>query len=187
MTAVAIAPYRDIAIEGDTFTLRAWRLSDVDAAFDIWGRDEVARWLLMDTVPDKDAQAAKLVELLERYEVLGRGFGNFALVPKGVDRPVGGILLKPLDGTEMVEVGWHLNPDYQNRGYATAGAIRLVRYGFEDLGLDKIHAVVLPSNGPSNAVAQKVGLVDTGRPYVHEGLTLRLYQAARTEWSPPAT
>jgi RimJ/RimL family protein N-acetyltransferase len=186
--SVAVRPYRDITIRGIGHTLRAWREDDVEAAFGIWGRPEVARWLLMDPTPDLETQSQRLADLIARYEAMGGGYGAFALVPDEVAEPVGATLLKPLGNSGMIEVGWHMNPQYWNRGYASAGAVTAMRYGFEDLGLGQIHAIVLPENAASNAVAAKVGLSDTGETYTSEsGVELKLYRAESADWLSRAT
>ena len=56
-----------------------------------------------------------------------------------------------------VEVGWLLHPDYWGRGYATEAGAAAVRYGFEDLQVDKLFSCILPENHRSQAVAKRLG------------------------------
>jgi RimJ/RimL family protein N-acetyltransferase len=179
---VGSVPYADVEIRGDGFLLRAWRSEDAEAAFRIWSRPEVCRWLRMEPLPDVAAQAAELGRMIERYAGYGRGLGGFALVPDEVGTPVGTILLKPLGESEMIEVGWHMNPDYWGQGLAPRGGIRILRYGFQDLGLAEVYAIVQPQNARSNAVARKVGLHDTGGTWDWRDVAHTLYRVERADW-----
>jgi RimJ/RimL family protein N-acetyltransferase len=61
-----------------------------------------------------------------------------------------------------IEVGYRLAPNAWGRGYATEGARAVVRYGFADLGLDRIIGLTHPDNAASQRVLQKAGLKDSG-------------------------
>ena len=50
-----------------------------------------------------------------------------------------------------VEVGYRLLPEAWGQGFATEGATALVRYGFDDLGLDRIIGVTHPDNARRSA------------------------------------
>jgi ribosomal-protein-alanine N-acetyltransferase len=176
------APYVDIVIASERVSLRAWRVEDAEAAFGIWGSHAVADWLYLEPTPDVEAQERELAALIVRYTEVGGGFGNLALVPVDVGRPVGAIMLKPLGTTGLVEVGWHVDPAFWGRGYASEGGRIAVRYGFADLGLDAIHAIVLPENARSQAVAHRVGLADTGRMQLWADREHTLFRAEREAW-----
>jgi ribosomal-protein-alanine N-acetyltransferase len=56
------------------------------------------------------------------------------------------------------EIGYHFIPEFQNKGYATEAAAKLLDHGFCTLNLPRIVAVILPDNAPSQAVMKKLGL-----------------------------
>jgi RimJ/RimL family protein N-acetyltransferase len=90
--------------------------------------------------------------------------------------------------TPAVEVGWRLGREHWGYGYATEAARAAVDFGFEDLGLDEIVAMVAPANARSRAVAERLGMTrdpadDFDHPRVPEGPLRRhvLYRLARPE------
>ena len=77
---------------------------------------------------------------------------------------------------------WH-------RGYATEAAREALRFGFERLALDEIVSFTALTNTPSQAVMQRIGMVDSGEDFDHpalpEGSPLRrhcLYRLGGERW-----
>jgi RimJ/RimL family protein N-acetyltransferase len=66
------------------------------------------------------------------------------------------------EGEHRTEVGWRLDRAYWGRGLATEGAVASVRYGLEDLGLERIISIIQPENLASRRVAEKAGLTLQG-------------------------
>ena len=60
------------------------------------------------------------------------------------------------------ELAYGFRRDRWGRGYATEAARACVRYGFDELGLDKIVADVDPANIASVRVLEKCGFVPVG-------------------------
>lgn len=60
-------------------------------------------------------------------------------------------------GRDEVEVGYSIVADAWGRGLATEAARRLVRVGFEDLGLTELVSFTLPGNAASRRVMEKAG------------------------------
>ncbi len=63
-----------------------------------------------------------------------------------------------------VEVGWRLGERFRGQGYATEGAAAAVRYGFEELGLDRLVSIFEPANVASGRVMEKLGSCSSARP-----------------------
>lgn len=61
-------------------------------------------------------------------------------------------------GEHTYEIGWVLNPDYYNKGYALEAAYGVLNYGFEKLGLHRFVATCQPENVPSYRVMEKIGM-----------------------------
>lgn len=51
-----------------------------------------------------------------------------------------------------------INARHRRRGYATEGGRELIRYGFHDMGLNRIFAHALAVNAPSRATMTAIGL-----------------------------
>ncbi|NWC64136.1 GNAT family N-acetyltransferase [Cedecea sp. P7760] len=56
------------------------------------------------------------------------------------------------------ELGYRLLPEFWRQGLAKEGAAELLRYGFENLGLERIYAFTAVSNQASRATMQSVGM-----------------------------
>src|SRR4051794_26222143 len=149
--------------------LRAWTTSPADVArlADIYGREEVTRWIGgSPSVPPEELPArwaavhaqdprfgCWAIELLAG--VAGRA-DDAATV-------AGTVLFKPLpNGVGEIEVGWHLHPDCWGHGYATEAARAVIARGF-DAGLPEVYAVVRPGNEASLAVCRRLGMQPLGR------------------------
>jgi RimJ/RimL family protein N-acetyltransferase len=170
----------------DRLLLRHWDESDVAAFFDLYSRDEVARWL--GAHPRRPlATVAEARERLDRWREherdLSAPFGLWAIVlraggaPQG--HPVGTLLLLPLSDdngpTGLVEVGWHLHPQYQGQGLVTEAA-RAVLDLAGKAGIDQVLAITDVDNGPSQRVAERLGMTDEGVTERWFGLTARQYR-----------
>ena len=66
------------------------------------------------------------------------------------------------DGHGAWELAYGFRRDRWGRGYATEAARACVRYGFDELGLDKIVADVDPANIASVRVLENCGFVPVG-------------------------
>jgi RimJ/RimL family protein N-acetyltransferase len=181
---------------------RDWTAADVDAAFAIYGRDEVARWL--GPQPRQPVPSlARMREVLDRRitRCLDQpDYGLWALELRATGEVAGAVLLSPLPGDGApVEIGWHLNPDYWGAGFATEaghGAIALA-FGVDMVGgdqvgpglanrparpvLDSVAAVVDPDNVRSLNVCRRLGMRHLGQTSRYYGLTLEYFELIRAE------
>ncbi|WP_410639761.1 GNAT family N-acetyltransferase [Amycolatopsis sp. lyj-346] len=77
---------------------------------------------------------------------------------------VGWWLLRPPHGPDQpdvdgeAELGYRLLRRHWRQGYAREGSLELLRYGFEELGLDRIFAQTMAVNTPSRATMASAGL-----------------------------
>src|SRR4029079_8793432 len=118
-----------------------------------------------------------LADRIERYR--SPGFERqavWAAVAHDNQQIIGTLLLKLIPPTDDVtEIGWHLARRAWGKGYASEAALEVLRYGFDDLGLERIIAVIKPQNVRSGAVAKRIGmrwLEKTNRFYGGEELNV---------------
>ena len=57
------------------------------------------------------------------------------------------------------EIGYILSPDHHGKGIVSEAVNRLIEFGFEDLKLHSIEAIIDPENYASEKVLQKCGFV----------------------------
>ena len=80
------------------------------------------------------------------------------------DEFVGWWILQPAHGPDqpddpgVADLGYRLLRRHWGKGLASAGARELLRYGFDDVGLDRIIAQTLTVNAASRAVMERVDL-----------------------------
>lgn len=109
-------------------------------------------------------------------------FDVWAVCEKESGHVVGHAEIKPRKGADDFEIVYLLRPEAWGRGYATEIARRLVRYGFEDLGLPRVVATIDVENRASINVAEKVGMRRVGEYEDEHGTTL-VYAVGRDDVS----
>ena len=110
-----------------------------------------------DGKPQSRAQTQmRLNDIVDHWEQ--HGFGLCAGVDRATRAFIGFCGLQYLDNTSEIEVGYRLAKRFWEMGLATEAAGATLRYGFDELGLDRIVAVVHPENVASQWVIQKIGL-----------------------------
>jgi RimJ/RimL family protein N-acetyltransferase len=183
--AVPVAPRTDRTgvAETDRIVLRLWRPDEAPRLLDIQRRPEVMKWL-GDGEPvlmkDLDEARAKIRRYEERS--LGSPLGLWAVVPRATGVPAGTVLLTELpNGAGEIEVGWHLHPDSHGNGYATEAAELVLRRGFDN-GLPEIYALTHLDNGPSQAVAGRLGMEDLGVVERWYDGPSQVYRLTRQQW-----
>jgi RimJ/RimL family protein N-acetyltransferase len=88
---------------------------------------------------------------------------------------------------ERAELGYWIGVPYWNRGYCTEAAGEFLRFGFEELRLNKIYASHFVRNAASGRVLQKIGMLYEGRRLEHVKRwdrfeDLETYAMLRREW-----
>jgi len=62
------------------------------------------------------------------------------------------------DFTPCIDIGWRLARKEWNKGFATEGAGRCLRFAFEELHLNKIYSIAPAINIKSELIMQKIGM-----------------------------
>jgi RimJ/RimL family protein N-acetyltransferase len=168
--------------------LRHWEEPDLPAFFDLYSREDVTRWL-------GPHPRRALVTLDEARERMGRWhareraldppLGLWAIVPlltrTEPGQPVGTIPLVPLadaDGPAgLTEIGWHLHPRHQGKGFATEAAGAILTAAAK-AGIGQVLALTDLDNAPSQAVAVRLGMRDEGTTDRWFGLTSRQFRTS---------
>jgi RimJ/RimL family protein N-acetyltransferase len=162
--------------------LRPWSKEDLDAYARICADPEVTRYLSGPlTRQESEEQISRFVRHWEE-----RGFGLWAVEHRASGAFIGFIgLLHQNDwpiGEHKTEVGWRLDRAFWGHGLATEGTQSSVRYGFEELGLERIISIINPENMASRRVAEKAGLTLRGK-VCFRGYDAIWYAIDRRQWN----
>jgi RimJ/RimL family protein N-acetyltransferase len=89
-----------------------------------------------------------------------------------------GLTPQVVDGATELEVGYHVVPALQGRGYATEAAAASRDFARDVLGATRLIAIIHPDNRPSQRVAEKIGLRPEKRATVFGDRDAVIYAAA---------
>jgi RimJ/RimL family protein N-acetyltransferase len=134
--------------------LRELELDDLDALSEVLGDPVAMRYY---PAPFDRGGVADWIEWA-RLSYRENGFGLWAIIRRSDGRFLGdcGPMLQPVEGQLSPEVGYHIVPTEQGRGYATEAARACVAWVFANTRFDVVCSLVAPENAPSRAVAAKV-------------------------------
>ncbi len=145
---------KEIIIESDRLILRMFREEDLEAYAKLTANPEVMRFLGGKTFDRLEAWR-HMAFLLGHWHL--RGYGLWAVEEKASGNLVGRIgFLNPAEWPGF-ELGWTLAREYWGRGYATEGARRALKYGFNELDRPHIISLIHPDNNSSIRVAERLG------------------------------
>lgn len=134
--------------------------------FDLADAADVQRlagdWAIADTTlhiphPYPNGAAEEWILRHRRDADLG-GSVTLAVTRREDGEMVGAISLDLDQRYDRAEMGYWIGRPYWGQGYCTEAAQALVRYGFEQLGLNRIYAIHFTRNPASGRVMQKVGM-----------------------------
>jgi RimJ/RimL family protein N-acetyltransferase len=138
--------------------LRPAALDDLDVWLAISRDAEQAWWgEPSSTVDDARANLQKNVTNQELH-----GFSLWPVELQTTGEVIGLTGLQHLADGPEIEVGYRFLRDCWGHGYATEAATAAIRFGFDELELDRIVAVTLPTNQASRRVMEKCGLSHVG-------------------------
>ena len=86
------------------------------------------------------------------------GFGFYVIALKDSGQLIGTAGLVNREGLEHVDIGYGMLPEYRGKGYAFEATKAVYDYGYSELGLNKIIAIVNPDNQGSINLLKKLGL-----------------------------
>jgi len=139
--------------------LRLFRPDDFADSLAYHSRPDVVRYLYQEPRTEEDFRAVVAGRVKQRGFVQEGDRVNLAVVPTGVGRVIGEVmLLWTSDEHRQGEIGFMVHPDFHGRGYATEASAPLLRIGFEGLGLHRICGRLDGRNTASARVLEKLGM-----------------------------
>src|SRR5436190_12439997 len=98
-------------------TLRPYEIGDLEAVHDLFGREDVSRYLYWEPM-DMEAARALLERRMKQTRIEADGDGVLvAAVDTGTGRMVGEFMIRLTSAkNRQGEIGWSIHPDVQGRG-----------------------------------------------------------------------
>ena len=144
-------------LETTRLTLRPFTVADASDVQRLAGERDIASTTLNIPHPYEEGMAEQWIAThQERYE---KGeLVNFAIILRVDQALIGAIELQLTQQHASAELAYWIGKPFWNRGYCTEAAQAVVRYGFDVLGLNRLHATYLKRNPASGRVMQKLGM-----------------------------
>jgi len=142
-------------IETSRLVLRPLAAEDEEALAQTYCDAETMRWYPQ---PFTRVQVREWIERqMRRY--LSRS-GLLGMVEKQTGQLIGdcGITWQEVESVMEPEVGYHVNRERWNQGFATEAAKAVIDYAFASLGVGHVISMIRPENVQSRRVAEKNGL-----------------------------
>lgn len=122
-------------------------------------------WFAAGMIPQPDLSIDELECMVRAFLILWEKDDTymFYVIDSDINRMVGTAFLNRMNRMrQFANLGYSVRTSRVKQGIATAAARLVARYGFENLGLQRIEVVVNPDNIPSLKVAEKLGAVREG-------------------------
>jgi len=154
-------------IETNRTVLRMFDRGDLDDLASIYADEDVMRYLSGHPL-SREETSGWLEYFLKGWEQYG--FGWWAVTSKDSGEIIGHCGLQFIHITPEVEVTYGLAKKYWRQGIASEVARACLRYGFEEVNLNRIYALADPGNTGSHRVMQRIGMAYDKTEYYKDDL-----------------
>ena len=156
MLTINFTPFPNL--ETERLLLRRVNESDVNEVFALRSNLETMKYIsrpLVKTIDDALEHIAMINAKIENNEGI-----NWAITYKGSPKLIG-ILGHYRIKTEhhRAEIGYMLHKEHNGKGIITEAVQEVVKYGFNEMKLHSIEAIIDPKNFGSEKVLQKCGFI----------------------------
>jgi len=176
------------ALITERLRLRQIRPEDAEAVFAMSSDEETMRYVGRERHRDIADTHAYIQKQLARYAE--RTMLHWAITPKEDNQFIGGCSFHRFDeGYHRAEVGYELNRAYWGQGLVPEALSTILTYGFGELGLHRVEAIIDIENERSKKLLLKLGFQYEGnlrqRFVSHIGFEDEYYFGLlRHEWQP---
>ena len=155
-----------MVLKTERLTLRKAKVSDVNLILNYFTRnwDFLKKW---ETPKASNffTLEYQLMDIIRSEKLYRAGICyRFWIFKTGKQKIIGSIALNNVFHGSMLScsLGYRLDKNEINKGYATEAVKRIIDYAFNDLGLHRIEANIMPENKASMAVVEKCGFKNEG-------------------------
>ena len=146
-----------LPIATERLVLRRFTQDDVSNVLTFASQPSVAR-VTSKRIPATEEGVRKYILLQNSYQPFEKNKVFEIAIERKEDGKVIGLLGLICQDHEQGEMGWVLGVEYRGQGYATEAARALMHYGFNSLGLHRIHADTSTDNVAACKVMERLGM-----------------------------
>ncbi|WP_145146605.1 GNAT family N-acetyltransferase [Paenibacillus xylanexedens] len=144
-------------LETERTLLRPLTYDDLDDMYSYCVVPAVSEFTTWDAHQSKEDTKAFLDFVMSRYEI--DLIGPWGIEDKQTKRLIGSCNYLGCDSdNRRVELGYVLSDHYWNQGFMTEVVKRIIQFGFDEVGLERIQARCLVKNTGSAKVMEKSGM-----------------------------
>ncbi|WP_445454816.1 GNAT family N-acetyltransferase [Flavobacterium sp. 25HG05S-40] len=156
MLTINFHPFQNL--ETERLLLRRIDTNDVDEILALRGNPETMKYIPRPLAKSKE-EALEHIAMIEDKIVANSGI-NWGITIKGNPKIIGIIgHYKISTENHRAEIGYMSLPETNGKGYMTEALKAVLTYGFEQLALHSVEAIIDPENIASEKVLQKNGFV----------------------------
>jgi ribosomal-protein-alanine N-acetyltransferase len=174
-------------LETNRLHLRALTSDDLDFVFRHFSDPEVNRYLLDDESITTLEQANEIIDFYS--QPAGKPYNRWAIIRKSDARTIGTCgYHKWQKRHNRAEIGYDLQPAARNQGFMAEALTVVLQFGFEQMDLNRIEALIYPSNLASIRLLEKLQFQKEGllRSYFRHGKLYYdhwMYSLLKAQWS----
>ena len=149
-------------LETERLILRKFSLDDAEAMYNNWASDpEVTKFLMWPTHDSVDVSRAVLASWIPQYDKAD--YYHWGIELKDSATLIGSIAAVDQNPrAQLVHIGYCIGRAWWRKGYTSEALCRLVRFFFEEVGVNRIESRHDPRNLNSGKVMRKAGLLYEG-------------------------
>lgn len=168
--------------------MRPFAADDVDELHRMWVDPGVRKFLWDDQIIPRETAVAIVEGSIDSFVKYGFGFWAVCFKDDPMLVGFGGLRHFTEDGgaASKVEILYGVEPEHWEKAIATEAARAVLRYGFEETGIERIYASADPPNAASFRVMEKIGMKFARRMTINE-LAAICYVIKREDYQPDAS
>jgi ribosomal-protein-alanine N-acetyltransferase len=149
------------SLETERLLLRPLSMLDLEFVFRHFSDPEVNRYLLDEEPVTTREQAQSIIDF---YSLPGRkSYNRWVIVRKTDARPIGTCGYHQWQSAQRrAEIGYDLEKASWRQGIMTEALHAMLRYGFEQMGLNRVEALVYVENHASIRLLERLGFKKEG-------------------------
>jgi ribosomal-protein-alanine N-acetyltransferase len=168
-------------IESSRLYLRDFRKSDFTAVHEYGSIPEFSQYEQWG--PNTEPHSLNfIIEAIKKASHIPRYDYELAVILKSTEQLIGSAhIAKDTQESRVGNIGYAINPKFQNQGYATEVARSLIDFGFKSLNLLVIYATCDTRNISSYKVLEKSGMHKVGHTIGDRQIRGQIYDSFRYE------